>query len=155
MTIMSAYLSQNYQRFLKQQLKELSPIVVSDIRSIISDQANIPGARLEVMIYSGSLDQSLPITASLYHNIYKIKTWKIANLVENVLSPAQLAVLQTYHQAGVEITELTLQALIEWFADCWQQASNGSKQLAARISIHDDIEAFDLNHGKWIQKETQ
>jgi hypothetical protein len=152
---MSVSVTQKFQLFLRQQLDDFSPAIAAEIGTIISDLDDITDICLDITIHSDQLDQQLPITASLYRNFSILKTWELASSIKTVLSQEQLAVLSKYDQAGVEITEITLQTLIEWFADCWQRVTHDRKQITAQISIHDDIEVFDLNLSEWREKKTQ
>jgi hypothetical protein len=58
---------------------------------------------------------------------------------------------ERYSQQDEDLDTFTAagEALIPWFAECWQQAGGLSFPRQAQIMLHDDIEAFDLVHQVW------
>jgi hypothetical protein len=147
------YTASEYQTFLRQQLARISPYIITELQNILAIYAEEKSLELEFDIHSDRLDGHLPVQATLLRDGEVIKTWDLAKQIRRVLAPEQMEELVRFDKAGVEISEVTLQTLIEWFANCWDLANGPGSGLPCQISIHDDIEAFDLNRHEWIQKK--
>ena len=150
---MILFTANEYQLYIRQQLEYLSPTIISEIQTIISEQSNKNISGLDIEICSDKLNGRLPVRVTLYYGNNGCEIIGLASTIRCVLPAEQIEVLRQFNQAGVEITEVTYQTLIEWFADCWDQAGGRQSNIHTQISIHDDIEAFDLNHHHWIQKK--
>ncbi|MFZ6028368.1 MAG: hypothetical protein ACOYYS_11690 [Chloroflexota bacterium] len=148
---MFPFTAHGYQTFLRQHLDRLTPLLVAELREILSWHCWQEDVCLRVDVFSGDLSGPLPMSASLYRRREKLCFWKLARPVLHVLPPEAAVLSRRFDEAGVEITEVALQSLIEWFADCWQQAGGRLCSLVACIGIPGDIEALDLKRGEWIQ----
>lgn len=55
-----------------------------------------------------------------------------------------------YDQNGEELSKIETEAIVEWFAACWNKAGGTSVKMPAYFSFHDYDPCFDLHNSKWI-----
>lgn len=148
---MVSFTTRGYQAFIRQQLECLTPLLVGELQEILAWYCWDEDSFLRVDVHSGDLGGPLPMTAALCQREEVLCFWRLAHHILHVI-PQELAALpRQFDEAGVEVTEVALQTLIEWFVACWQQAGGRKCRLPARIGIPGDIEAFDLQRDEWVQ----
>lgn len=55
-----------------------------------------------------------------------------------------------YDQNGEELSKIETEAIVEWFAACWNKAGGTSVKMPTYFSFHDYDPCFDLHNSKWI-----
>ncbi len=153
LSAMTNYSAAGYQAFVRRHLDQLSERLDAQLQTLFAFKFEIPVRSLEIQIDPRGLAGPLPATI-LFKDEFG-RPWRAAHLLEEVQSvipSTELTLVAEYHEAGVETTEVELQALIEWLVERWFHAGGLHFPLPGCIGIQDDIEYFDLRKGQWVPK---
>ncbi len=153
---MGNYDADRYKNLVRRYLEPLSPLIEAQLRAIFSYRFPRT-SRLHFLVFPNGLSGQLPVTVfctdeSGSQSPHRSGAFpmRLAELVEHVIPPAEAHLAAEYDRAGVETVEIELQALVEWFADCWAKAGGLDFPLPATIGVRGDIEVFDLKHRAWV-----
>lgn len=58
-----------------------------------------------------------------------------------------------YEENDEAISNLEMEAIVEWFKGCWKEAGGENVKLPAYFTFHDVDACFDLVNHKWISDE--
>ncbi len=163
---MKTYDAESYQRLIMSYLEKLSDRLRAELRLLLSNRFHPDVALVDIEVFADGLEWELPVRLFLmdkgnnevFHDdpgYFPESSMGFLVVVERVIpddlvdGEALVDVQDALEEAGVDTSEVETQAIIAWFAACWQQAGGGECPLPAYICAHDDIRSFDLKQMEW------
>lgn len=149
---MQTYTSETYRLFIDTCLARQTQRLTTELQAILQRGQGLPASRLDVVISPEGALKTIPVTLHFVGRDGSTLPGGVFCLNHLPGLAATLADEETVYQFdehGVETLEVELQALTDWFAECWKSVATGFP-LPAFISIQGDLEALDLASKSWV-----